>query len=376
MNESRLTFYTNMPTPYQLDFFDALSERFQLSVVYFSAIENDRQWKLSAESSKYFVRVLKNNLIARIVQKRISSFHFSNSIFSVLSKDNNKNIIVNGTYWSPNVIIALLISRLYRKKVFFYGEAVFPVKSKLKYVVKKMLLLPVLVFTDGIFAVGSKAVSSYKNYGYRKTIYNIPYNINTDLFEDFHIRQDKLREMKTAFSCDHQLVFLTSGSLIARKGMDLVIEAFLKLDQSRCCLIILGDGPEKDRLIQLAGNSFNIHFEGFVEKEEIPYYFKLSDIFVFASWYDGWAVVINEAIAAGLAIICSTEVGAASDKLRHGSSVILCKPGNTLEFTDAMKLLMESPTELNSYKEQSYKNKEKVSSSYNAKLMYDILRVD
>jgi glycosyltransferase involved in cell wall biosynthesis len=41
--------------------------------------------------------------------------------------------------------------------------------------------------------------------------------------------------------------------------------------------------------------------------------FQSSDIFVLPSRYDGWGVVVNQALGAGLPIICSDAVGAAPD---------------------------------------------------------------
>ena len=80
----------------------------------------------------------------------------------------------------------------------------------------------------------------------------------------------------------------------------------------------------KESLKELAAPAGGrIVFLGFVEKNDIPYYFANSDIFAFASRYDGWALVINEALAADLPIISSDKVGAAVDKLKHRINVLV-----------------------------------------------------
>ena len=89
---------------------------------------------------------------------------------------------------------------------------------------------------DGIFAVGEKAIRSYQDFGITSNIYNTPYSIKA-IYSEF--RKEKLN-----FTT---IKFLSSGSLIKRKGHDIVIEAFnlLNKEQSKKVeLTILGDGPE------------------------------------------------------------------------------------------------------------------------------------
>lgn len=371
-----LSFYTNMPTPYQLDFFDALKNYFVLKVIYFTTRENDRQWELNPGGKDYEVKVLTNNGLAKIVQKKIGSFHFSNEIFSVLRNENADFVLVNGTYWSPNVIIAILKAYGNKKRVCFWGEPIFPANNRIKIAIKKLLLWPVRKRTDFLLAIGKRAVESYKHYGYKKNIYNIPYSINTELFSPARLDNKILQVLINNYKPDKEIVFLSSGSLIYRKGMDTVINAFKLLPKDfKVKLIILGDGPEKENLAAMAVNDERIYFVGFQEKDMIPYWFNLADIFVFASRYDGWGLIINEAVAASLPIICSKEVGAAEDKLINNYNAVLADPGDVSGFEQAMrKLFLE-----NEFRDELIKNGKKIkaefSSEFCAKKLYEIYSV-
>ncbi len=376
MTRKKLSVYTNMPTPYQLDFFDSLSEIVMLKVVYFSNRENNRQWTLPVESEKYQTELLADNWLARQLQKKVPSFHFSNQIMRIAFREQSDCVIVNGTYWIPNIIIALLILTLRGKKTYFYGEAIFPVISKLKFIVKKILLFPVSGLTNGILAVGSKAVDSYKQYGYRKPILNVPYNIDLSPFSYEKIDRKKLTQLKNRYAPFGEFIFLTSGSLIPRKGIDTIIMAFQKLDRSDSVLLILGDGEDKQKLMNFANGKSIIHFPGFIEKEDVPYYFLLADSFVFGSWYDGWGLVINEAIAAGLPIICSNKVGAAADLLVHDQSALICNPGDIQEFAEAMRRVADDESLRNSLKRNVFALRRDISSTYNASKVYAVLGVD
>ena len=58
-----LTFYTNIISPYQLDFFSELAKLFTLRVVFYAQSENDRSWTLSVNETNYEVIFLKTSNI-------------------------------------------------------------------------------------------------------------------------------------------------------------------------------------------------------------------------------------------------------------------------------------------------------------------------
>ena len=368
-----LSFYTNMPTPYQLDFFEALKELFELRVVYFTTRESDRQWDLSLSGNGYSVQVLKNNLLAKLMQKKITSFHFSNQIFRILKHDKADFVIVNGTYWSPNVVLALRYSYKRKKKVAFWSEPVFPVANRFVFNIKKMMLGPVFRYSHLLLAIGKQAAESYRQYGYPKQVFNIPYNINSSLFERKNLDQSLFQELMIKFKPGKEIVLLSSGSLIHRKGMDILVRAFMQLPEHlNAHLLLMGDGESKEELQQLSANSNRVHFIGFQEKNRVPYWFNLADIFVFASRYDGWGLVINEALAAEKPVICSNTVGAAKDKLINLQNAIVIDDEDIKKWSQAMEQLITNEAFRHKIIENSQVVKEELSSDFNAKKVYDI----
>jgi glycosyltransferase involved in cell wall biosynthesis len=370
-----LSYYTNMPTPYQLDFCEALTEHFQLKVVFFTSRESDRQWDLKI-SDKYEYRILKSSWLSRLVQKKIVSFHFSWQILQLLRKDNAQFVVVNGTYWSPNVVLVLFLGHLRNKKVWYYGEPLFAARGKLQNIFKrKILAYPLKKWATGIFAIGKWAVNSYLDLGFKSPVYNIPYNINTSLFKLENIDSRLFNKLRGDFDLEGHVILLSSGSLIARKGMDVLISAFNLLPRDlNAKLLIMGEGPDKNFLVELAKDNDKVIFLGFQEKQVIPAFFNLSDIFVFASKYDGWGLVINEAVAAGNAIICSDAVGAAADKLINEVNAIILDPGDIEGFAAAMLDLIEHEEKRKLFIQQSISLEPDLSSALNARKVYDICR--
>ena len=96
------------------------------------------------------------------------------------------------------------------------------------------------------------------------------------------------------------------GHLIERKGHHRVIEAvsmFPDLD-----LIIVGEGPERERLGQLAmrlGSADRVRFAGPQPQSNLPSYYSAADALILASSREGWANVLLEAMACGTPVVAS-----------------------------------------------------------------------
>jgi glycosyltransferase involved in cell wall biosynthesis len=110
--------------------------------------------------------------------------------------------------------------------------------------------------------------------------------------------------------------------MFSRKGLDLLLLAFDRLVQAGLDVRLLLVGRQAELPNFLATVSpftrSRILYEGFQAPEHLPKYFGESDVFVLPSRHDGWGVVINQALAAGLPIITSNAVGAGLDLVEHG----------------------------------------------------------
>ena len=105
---------------------------------------------------------------------------------------------------------------------------------------------------------------------------------------------------------------LVVSRLEPEKNIALAVRAFAQAAPSSACLIILGRGSGQTALEDLAhdvGLSGRIFFEG--ERDPAPYY-QLADLVLFPSKYDGYGLVIVEALAAGKPVL-STDVGVATE---------------------------------------------------------------
>lgn len=109
-----------------------------------------------------------------------------------------------------------------------------------------------------------------------------------------------------------QLLFV--GSLIRRKGLDILLSALAQLREHDWLLSVIGSGNEQKTLSQLAsrlGLGSRVMFLGTVPNGEALDRIGEADVLVLPSRYDGWGAVVNEALMRGTPVICSNSCGAA-----------------------------------------------------------------
>jgi glycosyltransferase involved in cell wall biosynthesis len=121
---------------------------------------------------------------------------------------------------------------------------------------------------------------------------------------------------------------VTSGRLAENKGIDLLLKAvaLIKKKKPDVKLAIIGDGPLKKRLSELAkklGLEKNIHFTGWLPNmEDLPKFYNQSRVFALTSYNEGGPRVTLEALACGLPVV-STPVGLMTELLKDGENGLL-----------------------------------------------------
>lgn len=128
---------------------------------------------------------------------------------------------------------------------------------------------------------------------------------------------------------DHKEI-LYVGQLIARKRVDLLLQAFSQLDLTTARLRIIGKGDQERPLQQLAhqlGIAERVSFSPGMPNAGIVAAMAAADVLVLPSRFDGWGAVVNEALMVGTPVICSDRCGA-SDVIENGRNGYVFEAGN------------------------------------------------
>ncbi len=162
-----------------------------------------------------------------------------------------------------------------------------------------------------VFAISEKAVQQFSRIGVRKeTIFPFGYFVPamTNDYRKYPGRAQVLR-----------LIFV--GSLIKRKGIQTLIEAveICREQGSDVSLDVYGPGDTS----MLVGTKA-VHYRGVIPFGEAQRVIAGYDLLVLPSLYDGWGVVVNEALLQGVPVIVSDQVGAKAlvEKSGAGSVVV------------------------------------------------------
>ncbi len=138
-------------------------------------------------------------------------------------------------------------------------------------------------------------------------------------FVDPPVRDDILTSLSSRSALSSgpvQLMYL--GQFVSRKGVDLLLDALALLREQDWMMKIVGGGPMKKAWMDRAkcrGLHDRIQFLPVMSNNAALEVLADSDLFILPSRFDGWGVVVNEALQRGVPVICSDRCGA-SDLLK------------------------------------------------------------
>lgn len=145
--------------------------------------------------------------------------------------------------------------------------------------------------------------------------------------------------------------FLASSRFIERKNLSRLITAFADYRQDNPAgwrLVILGTGPDEESLRQQVKENRipEVTFAGFQQFHSLVAYYALAGAFIHPALQEQWGLVVNEAMACGLPILCSSTVGACHDLVRDGENGWRFEPGDTRSIQDALDKMAAAPNHM------------------------------
>lgn len=153
-------------------------------------------------------------------------------------------------------------------------------------------------------------------------------------------------------------VVLTCSRLGVEKNVDVLLKSFaLASRDTGAALVLIGDGPQRGALQQLAsslGVSERTFFAGSVPPSRMPDFYAGADMFLFASLTDTQGLVVVEAKAAGLPAVAVGALGV-KDMVKHGEDGYLCE-NDPRDLAARTVSLLRDPGLLQTMKEKARAN--------------------
>jgi glycosyltransferase involved in cell wall biosynthesis len=145
--------------------------------------------------------------------------------------------------------------------------------------------------------------------------------------------------------------FFACARFEPKKNFRRLIEAYsqfaLAVGSGAWKLVIAGDGPSRSELEGCARDlrvEDGVIFVGLKTYQELPALYGLARAFIHASTTEQWGLVVNEAMAAGLAVLVSRWCGCAPDLVRDGYNGFTFDPWDVRDITQKMLTLYRDST--------------------------------
>ncbi len=219
----------------------------------------------------------------------------------------------------------------------------------IKRFVKNIVVGWVVRNVAGLMPCGSAGQKFFERYGATPDrCFYVPYEPDYDLIRS--LPESDVARARTELGLPEQRRRLVVCSrLIERKRIDLAIDAFAALagEYPEWDLVIIGSGPMREALAARVPGAIKarVIWTGFLgEQARISAIYRASHVLVCPSDIEPWGVVINEAAAAGLAIVASEVVGAAAELVENGVNGSRFEAGSLAAITRSLRQAM-SPGE-------------------------------
>ena len=133
--------------------------------------------------------------------------------------------------------------------------------------------------------------------------------------------------------------FLFVARFIERKGLEVLLEAFARIDGGELWLV--GDGPQRETADAAAARDPRIRALGHLQGAALEDAYRDTDVLVVPSLYEPWGLVVHEGLAHGLPVIVTDQVGAGDDLIDHGTNGFVVPTGSGEGLADAMRSISQ-----------------------------------
>lgn len=234
-----------------------------------------------------------SDLVGEKLEKYIEVF--KNKIIKIVEEFNPDIIFTNHLYIMTSIVASLNLNC----KIFAFCHGT-DLRQLYKNDIHKDFIIANIPKLDGIFALSEKQkyeIEKVFNFNKDK-VYVIGGGYDTDFYYD---------DKEKIYYRNSRVKLIYAGKFSRAKGVIYLLKAFEKIkDKYNVELILAGNGTgeEYKEIIKFSEKlSDKVKLYGYMSKKEISDLFRLCDIFIMPSFYEGLSLVTIEAIACGLKVV-------------------------------------------------------------------------
>ena len=306
----KVTFVTNIPSPYRLEFFDQLGQLVDLTVIF----EAERNYALN---EKWYTDKIRTFKAVFLKKGAIEERKINWKILKYISRKQDVLIFTNYSYFTE--MAALLWAKL--RRIPYWMEldgALLHEESKVKHLVKSFLIRGAQQYLSS----STNTDRVLEHYGVNKNkIQRYPFTSVSERQVLDHVPTKEEKEnLRKELGMTEQKMIISVGRFIPVKGFDVLMKAAKNLP-SDIGVYIVGDQPDENYLkMQNELNLSHVHFIDFMSPDRLAKYYQAANLFVLMTRGDVWGLVVNEAMANGLPVITTDRCVAGLELVQNGKN--------------------------------------------------------
>ena len=334
---------TNIPSPYRVDLFHYMqthNKDYSFHVIYTSMNEDNRCWDIPEE--KFInTHILKSKIIK--IQNKLDSryIHLPSAIGRSLNEIQPDAVIASE--YNPAALQALFWAKSHRKKFIHWTDGTLHSERNIGKAQKLMRKL-ICGSADACIASSTKSKEKLLFWGVPEEKIFVSL-LTVDITPYRNLERTPI---------PGQLLYV--GSMIPRKGLDLLIDALPHV-QADVDFRIVGNGTEDQirtlkRAAMEKGVADKLTFCGFKQGEELLDEYRKAQVFVLPTREDCFGLVLLEAMCAGVPIVASKYADGAYDIVEEGRNGFIVAPYSPMELAQAIDRAMNEHEKLIANREQ------------------------
>ena len=218
-------------------------------------------------------------------------------------------------------------------------------KLWIKRLYRRWFVVPSLNAASSIHYTAEREKERARFLNLRSPSFIVPNGLDSDIYQS----QPERGRLRERWGIDDAPLVLFLGRLDAIKGLDLLVQAFDRVRRSEpnAHLVIAGPdnngyGQEVRRWVSEHCLDKNVHIVGPLQGADVKQAFVDADIFVLISRTENFGVTVVEAMACGLPVVISDQVGIHPEVSANGAG--LTTSCDAVEAANALTLLLGDPT--------------------------------
>jgi len=209
----------------------------------------------------------------------------------------------------------------------------YSIKDFLKKKIIKILMIIFYKKADRIIANSYTVAKSLQTIVKKKVLFIYPPSI-----------QRVYKYKKLIFNNEKCLTILTTGRLAVEKNLETIILSLKFLNFSNFKLLIFGDGPERNKLINLTiANKLHKKIKFYQHTDHLSKFYRSSNLFINSSHFEGFPNSVVEAINYNLPVLCSRSGGGIKEILMNGKAGTFFNSKDYLALARKINLFKENP---------------------------------